>query len=103
MIHTGDVRDFDAMLKRRIALYRQQPREWLAPHRLTIAEIRVHRVLIPMVGVYTPGCQALPAISWDLVEIVTKQGLTGTGECPIGLDESARNSIEQLSSAPERN
>ncbi len=103
MIHTGDVRDFDGMLKRRIVLYRQKLREWLAPHRLAVAEIRVHRVLIPMVGVYTPGWQALPAISWELVEIVTKQGLTGTGEWPIGLDERARNCIEELRADPERN
>jgi hypothetical protein len=56
MIHTGDVRDFDGMLKSRIALDRQKLRESLAPHRLTVAEIRVHRVLIPMVGVYTLFC-----------------------------------------------
>jgi hypothetical protein len=35
-------------------------------------------VLIPIVGVYTPGFQALPAVSWELVELITEEGPLGT-------------------------
>ena len=50
MINIDDVRDFDAMLKRRIERFQVKLQDWLAPHRLTLADIRVHKVLIPMVG-----------------------------------------------------
>lgn len=103
MMNVADVRDFDAMLQRRIALYREKLRDWLAPHRLTLAEARVHKVLIPMVGVYTPGWEALPAISWEFIELVSSEGLVGTGEWSIQLDENARNCLDQLKSDPARN
>jgi len=57
----SDIRDFDAMLLRRLKGFRSKFRDWLAPHTLTFAKARVHHVLMPMVGVYTPGWQALPA------------------------------------------
>lgn len=98
-----DIRDFDAMLKRRIVRFRGKLREWLAPHRLTLAEARVHHVLIPMVGVYTPGWQALPAASWEFVELVTQEGLVGTGEWSVDLNPPTRDCIERLRTQPGRN
>jgi hypothetical protein len=74
-ICVDDVRDFDAMLKRRIGGFREKLRDWLAPHRLTLSEARIHKVLIPMVGVYTPGWQAMPAVSWTFVELVTREAV----------------------------
>ncbi len=103
MMSLDDVRDFDAMLQRRIGLYREKFRDWLAPHRLTLAEARVRKVLIPMRGVYTPGWQALPAISWAFIELVTKEGLVATGEWPIDLDDSARTCLDQLSNSSGQN
>ena len=103
MIDIDDVRAFDGLLKRRIRRFRGKLQDQLAPHRLTLAEVRVHKVLIPMVGVYTPGWQALPAASWELVELVTQEGLTGTGEWSIDLDEAARNCIARLRDQPGRN
>ena len=103
MMNLDDVRDFDAMLKKRINLYRERLRDRLASHRLSLGEARVHKVLIPMMGVYTPGWQALPAVSWELVELVTKQGLVGTGEWSINLDTKARDCLEQFKNAPGRN
>src|SRR3954454_3707631 len=103
MMNLNDVRDFDAVLKNRVNLYRERLRDWLAPHRLTLGEARVHKVLIPMVGVYTPGWQALPAVSWEFVEVVTEQGLVGTGEWSIGLDTKARDCLDQLKNDPGRN
>jgi len=97
MLHNiEDIRDFDSMLKRRIAAFQQKLRDWLAPHRLTLAEARVHKVLVPMVGVYTPGWQALPACSWGFVELVTKEGLVGTGEWSVDLPQQTLDAIEQL-------
>ena len=103
MINIDDVRDFDGMLKRRIERFRVKLQDWLAPHRLTLADIRVHKVLIPMVGVYTPGWQALPAASWEFVELVTQEGLIGTGEWSIDLDASAQDCIAHLRQNPGRN
>jgi L-alanine-DL-glutamate epimerase-like enolase superfamily enzyme len=103
MTNVDDVRDFDAMLKRRSNLYLQKLRDWLAPHRLTLETARVNKVLIPMAGVYTPGWQALPAVSWEFIELVTKQGLVGTGEWSINLDNRARNCLQQLKEDPDRN
>jgi L-alanine-DL-glutamate epimerase-like enolase superfamily enzyme len=102
MMNIDDIRDFDVMLKRRIDLYREKLRDWLAPHRVTLEEARVHKVLIPMVGVYTPGWQALPAVSWEFVELVTKEGLIGTGEWSINLDTKARNCLERLKNDSSR-
>ena len=98
-----DVREFDAALKRRIDRYRGNLADWLAPHRLTLAEARVHKVLIPMVGVYTPGWQALPAVSWAFVELRTNEGLVGTGEWSVDLDDRARKCLAELRSSPGRN
>ncbi len=103
MINVDDVRDFDAMLKRRISLFREKLRDRLAPHRLTLRQARVHKVLIPMVGVYTPGWQALPAVSWEFIELVTDQGLIGTGEWSVNLDDKARNCLAALENTPGRN
>ncbi len=103
MINIDDVRDFDAMLKRRINLFREKLRDWLAPHRLTLQEARVNKVLIPMVGVYTPGWQALPAVSWEFVELVTREGLIGTGEWSVKLDDKACHCLQQLEDDPGRN
>lgn len=102
-INVGDVRDFDVMLKRRIVLYREKLRAWLSPHQLTLKEARVHKVLIPMVGVYTPGWQALPAVSWEFIELVTKEGIIGTGEWSVNLDEKARNCLTKLRNSPQQN
>ena len=104
MLHNiDDIKDFDAMLKRRIAGFQQKLRDWLAPHSLTLAEVRRHHVLIPMVGVYTPGWQALPACSWEFVELVTDQGLVGTGEWSVNCNQQTIDCIEQLKQQPGRN
>ena len=103
LINIDDVRDFDAMLLRRVAGFREKLRVQLAGHRLTLAEARVHKVLVPMVGVYTPGWQALPACSWAFVELVTSEGLVGTGEWSIELPAGTLNCIEKLRGTPERN
>jgi L-alanine-DL-glutamate epimerase-like enolase superfamily enzyme len=103
LLNIDDVRDFDAMLKGRIEQYRAKLRDWLAPNRLTLREARLHKVLIPMVGVYTPGWQALPACSWEFVELVTEQGLTGTGEWSIQVNDKTRECLQQLRNNPGRN
>ena len=103
MINVDDVRDFDGFLKKRISRFKENLAEQLAPHHLTLAEARVHKVLIPMVGVYTPGWQALPAASWEFVELVTDQGLIGTGEWPIDLDAEAKDCLDRLPQQPGRN
>ena len=98
-----DVRDFDGMLKRRIGSFREKLAAQLEPHRLTLEEARIHKVLIPMVGVYTPGWQALPAVSWAFVELRTKEGLVGTGEWSVDLDRGARDCIAVLRDQSDRN
>jgi len=103
MMNIDDVRDFDAMLKRRIHSYRQNLRDWLAPHRLTLRDARMYRVLVPMRGVYTPGFQALPAVSWAFIELVTNEGPTGTGEWSVQLDSRSRACVERLRAEPGRN
>lgn len=103
MINVEDIKDFDSMLKRRIGRFRDKLRDWLAPHRLTLQEARTHKVLIPMVGVYTPGWQALPAVSWEFVELVTKEGPIGTGEWSVNLDNKARDCLKGLHDNPGRN
>ncbi len=103
MLCIDDVRDFDAMLMRRIAGFRQKLADQLAPHRLTLAEARVHKVLIPMVGVYTPGWQALPAVSWAFVELQTNEGPVGMGEWSVDLDPQARDCLAGLREQPGRN
>ena len=99
----GDLRDFDIFLIRQCAWFRKKLRDQLAGKRLTLREIRRHRVLLPMVGVYTPGWQALPACSWEFVEIVTKEGPIGTGEWSIRLDQPAIDAIERLQAEPGKN
>ena len=99
-LNLDDVRDFDAMLKRRCGLYREKLADWLAPHKLTLAEARVHRVLVPMVGVYTPGWMALPAVSWEFVELVTNEGLVGTGEWSVDIEDSTRAAVDELRATP---
>ena len=103
IINVDDVREYDDHLKREIARFKTNLKDLLAPHRLTLAEARVHKVLIPMVGVYTPGWQALPAASWEYVELVTEEGPIGTGEWPIDLDDDARGSITRLRDEPGSN
>lgn len=103
LLNVDDVRDFDAVLKRRIGRYQEKLRDWLAPHRLTLREARIHKVLIPMVGVYTPGWQALPAFSWEFLELITDQGLTGTGEWWIEAGANTRECLDQLHRHPDRN
>ncbi len=98
-----DVREFDTTLLGRIAEFRQNLADRLAPHRLTLREARVHKVLIPMVGVYTPGWQALPAVSWSFVELRTAGGLVGTGEWSVDLDPEALACIRRLREEPGRN
>jgi L-alanine-DL-glutamate epimerase-like enolase superfamily enzyme len=56
-----------------------------------------------MVGVYTPGWQALPAASWGFVELVTHEGPVGTGEWSIDVDERARAALAQLDEQPGKN
>jgi glucarate dehydratase len=99
----GDVRDFDAHLKARSAAVRARLRDELAGRRLTLREARVHRVLVPTIGLYTPGFQALPAWSWELVELVTEEGPTGTGEWSVALDAGAREAIARLRATPGAN
>ena len=99
-LNLDDVRDFDAMLKRRCGLYREKLADWLEPHKLTLAEARVHRVLVPMVGVYTPGWMALPAVSWEFVELVTNEGLVGTGEWSVDIEDSTRRRRRRAASHP---
>lgn len=99
----SDIRDFDAMLLRRLKGFRSKFRDWLAPHTLTFAKARVHHVLMPMVGVYTPGWQALPACAWYFVEIETHEGLVGTGEWPTELPQETRETIDQLIASPGAN
>ena len=103
LLSVGDIRDFDAMLKRRVATFRHKLADQLASHRLTLREARVHKVLIPMVGVYTPGWQALPAVSWSFVELKTREGLTGTGEWSVDLESDTRKCIDELRTQPGRN
>jgi L-alanine-DL-glutamate epimerase-like enolase superfamily enzyme len=99
----GDLRDFDQFLRGRSAAVRARLRDLLAGRRLTLAQVRRHRVLLPMVGVYTPGWQALPACSWEFVELVTNEGLVGTGEWSVQLDEAAIDALQQLADTPGKN
>src|SRR5438876_7431385 len=103
LLNIDDVRDFDAMLKGRIDQYRSKLRDLLAPNRLTLREARRHKVLMPMVGVYTPGWQALPACSWEFIELVTREGITGTGEWSIRLDQPAIDALKLLEEQPNKN
>ena len=84
LLAIDDLRDFDTHLRARSQEVRARLREALAGHRLTLREARVHDVLMPMVGLYTPGWQALPAWSWGFVELVTSEGdgtLAVEGHC----------------------
>ena len=99
----GDLHDFDTHLRGRCAAVRTRLHDALAGRRLTLAEARRHRVLIPMVGVYTPGWQALPACSWEFVELVTNEGLIGTGEWSVRLDGAAADALAVLAETPGKN
>lgn len=98
-----DLVEFDAHLRHRSAGARAKLVDALAQHRLTLREARVRKVLIPMLGVYTPGWQALPAWSWEFVELVTNEGPVGVGEWSIMLDQPARDAIARLRAEPEGN
>ncbi|MDP9256791.1 MAG: mandelate racemase/muconate lactonizing enzyme family protein [Actinomycetota bacterium] len=103
LLAIDDLRDFDAHLRTRSGEARARLRELLSGHRLTLREARVHNVLMPMVGLYTPGWQALPAWSWGFVELVTNEGPVGTGEWSVAVDQPAHESIERLRAAPSAN
>lgn len=103
MIPTDDLRAFDVFLKGRCTEARARLHDLLAGRRLTLAKATVHRVLIPMVGVYTPGFQAMPACSWEFVELVTNEGVVGTGEWSIELSPEARATLLRLADEPEKN
>jgi L-alanine-DL-glutamate epimerase-like enolase superfamily enzyme len=103
VIPFDDIREYDALLKERCSLARQKLRDGLDATRLTLARARVSRVLIPMVGVYTPGLNALPACSWEFVELETKEGLVGTGEWPLQLAPEARRALGELDESPDKN
>jgi L-alanine-DL-glutamate epimerase-like enolase superfamily enzyme len=98
-----DLRDFDAHLRERSAGVRDRLGTELGAHRLTLREARVHRVLIPMIGLYTPGWQALPAWAWDFVELITDEGPIGTGEWSVALDDDARRALTRLRNDPGQN
>jgi hypothetical protein len=102
-IRVNDLQDFDLFLKQRCRSFQQKLRDWLAPHRLTLKEAHIHRVLLPMVGVYTPGWQALPACSWGFVESVTHEGIVGTGEWSIRVDDLALKTVERLKQEKPKN
>ena len=103
LLAIDDLRDFDTHLRARSQEVRARLREALAGHRLTLREARVHDVLMPMVGLYTPGWQALPAWSWGFVELVTSEGPVGTGEWSVAVDAPAHAAIERLRATPEAN
>jgi L-alanine-DL-glutamate epimerase-like enolase superfamily enzyme len=103
MLSTSDLKDFDEFLRRRCVEVRQTLRDMLAGRKLTLAEARRHKVLLPMVGVYTPGWQALPACSWEFVELVTREGLTGTGEWSVRLDRAAIDALQRIECQPGKN
>jgi hypothetical protein len=51
--NTADLQAFDRFLRARCAEIWSEVRERLSEHPLTLSEVRVTRVLIPMVGLYT--------------------------------------------------
>lgn len=99
----SDLRDFDVFLQRQCVTYRERLRDMLSGHKLTLVEARRHKVLLPMVGVYTPGWQALPACSWEFIELVTNEGPVGTGEWSVRLDQDAIDALERLKEQPGKN
>lgn len=103
MLNIGDLKDFDVFLRLQCSTIRNKLRDMLAGKRLTLAEARRHKVLMPMVGVYTPGWQALPACSWEFVELVTKEGIVGTGEWSVRLDQAAIDGLQFLADHPDKN
>jgi glucarate dehydratase len=98
-----DLRDFDSFLKGRSSEIRARLRDLLSGRRLTLAQARRHRVLLPMVGVYTPGWQALPACSWEFVELVTREGPVGTGEWSVQVEATAIEALQRLEATPGKN
>src|SRR6478672_2070767 len=104
MVHDiSDLKEFDQYLRQRSREVRSRLCDLLADRRLTLARANRHRVLLPMVGVYTPGWQALPACSWEFVELVTQEGLVGTGEWSVELEGATENALEQLKDTPTKN
>jgi L-alanine-DL-glutamate epimerase-like enolase superfamily enzyme len=103
MPSTCDLQEFDNFLRERCVQLRTKLRDMLVGRKLTLAKARRHRVLLPMVGVYTPGWQALPACSWEFVELITREGLTGTGEWSVQMDSAAIEALQRIESAPDRN
>src|SRR5437773_1795713 len=104
MVHDiNDLKEFDQYLRQRSREVRGQLRDLLAGRRLTLARANRYRVLLPMVGVYTPGWQALPACSWEFVELVTQEGLVGTGEWSVVLEDNTATALERLASDPGKN
>jgi L-alanine-DL-glutamate epimerase-like enolase superfamily enzyme len=103
MLAIDDLRDFDAHLRTRSAQAGERLREALSGRRLTLREARVHHQLLPMVGLYTPGWQALPAWSWGFVELVTNEGPVGTGEWSVAVDELAQDALGRLRARPDAN
>jgi hypothetical protein len=73
MPSTCDLQEFDNFLRERCVQLRMKLRDMLGGRKLTLAKARRHRVLLPMVGVYTPGGQALPACSWEFVDCHSQQ------------------------------
>src|SRR5689334_12597924 len=104
MIHDiSDLKEFGQYLRQRSRDVRGQLRDLLAGRKLTLARANRQRVLLPMVGVYTPGWQALPACSWEFVELVTQEGLVGTGEWSVELDRPAIEALQWLAETPGKN
>ncbi|HEY3612510.1 MAG TPA: mandelate racemase/muconate lactonizing enzyme family protein [Gaiellales bacterium] len=103
LLAIDDLKEFDAFLRGRSAAVRERLRDALSGHRLTLREARVHNVLMPMVGLYTPGWQALPAWSWGFVELVTNEGPIGTGEWSVGVDADAQAALGRLRATPAAN
>jgi L-alanine-DL-glutamate epimerase-like enolase superfamily enzyme len=104
MVHDiNDLKEFDQYLRQQSREVRGRLRDLLAGRRLTLARANRYRVLLPMVGVYTPGWQALPACSWEFVELVTQEGLVGTGEWSVVLEDNTATALERLASDPGKN
>jgi len=98
-----DLKEFDTFLRFQCGVVRNKLRDMLVGKSLTLREARRHKVLIPMIGVYTPGWQALPACSWEFIELVTNEGLVGTGEWSIRPDQPALDALELLKEHPNKN
>jgi len=56
-----------------------------------------------MVGVYTPGWQALLACSWVFVELLTHEGLVGTGEWSLEFPKQTLECLASLEGRKDKN